>query len=55
MKNSTTKFWVQANENGVGKNVPHTGKKIINLFNEKQQKSFFLNYEKTILKQNSDW
>jgi hypothetical protein len=25
MKDSTTKFWVQANENGVGKNVPHTG------------------------------
>jgi len=26
MKISTTKFWVQANENGVGKNVPHTDK-----------------------------
>ena len=26
MKDSNTKFWVQANENGVGKNVPHTGK-----------------------------
>jgi len=26
MKNSTTKFWIQANEDGVGKNVPHTGR-----------------------------
>lgn len=40
MKHSTTKFWVQANEDGIPKNVPHTGKKNYMFIDKDKAKNF---------------
>lgn len=40
MKYSTTKFWVQANEDGIPKNVPHTGKKNYMFIDKDKAKKF---------------